>query len=271
MSVKLDNYGRRGTASLAADCLEFQETLFDQAMCAEIVERLHDLDAFWLPRHPHLPFYTLGATNYYDITANPQRPYRRLAQQYNPLLLERFPELYAALLSTLRARLQQPIDFLPGAALPGFHIFEAHPDFAAGAGHDILHGAWFRQRDGMGFPGNPIHVDTAHLALGLPAVVAGQALPTLSLTLPLCVPQEGAGLKLWPLCAADLDALDEAAQMQRLRCSASRQVEYRPGRLLVHDGDCYHQARGLPVQGGQYRITLQGHGAWIENQWRLFW
>ena len=250
---------------------EFQLQLFSQAAAADIVQRLLDLDAFWLPRHPHLPFYTLGATNYYDITGNPAKPYLRLAQQYNPFLRENFGEVYATLLAGLQERLGQPVGFLPDAALPGFHIFGGHADFAVGDQHDILHGAWFQRRDGHGFPGNPIHTDTAHLALGLPAAVAGAPLPTLSFTLALSLPQGGAGMKIWPLRMADIGDLGGQEQMQLLQGCASRLVAYQAGSLFVHSGDYYHQARGLPVQEGQYRITLQGHGAWFDGQWRLFW
>ncbi|AEK61882.1 hypothetical protein CFU_2052 [Collimonas fungivorans Ter331] len=250
---------------------EFHLRLFSQAAADDIVQRLLNLDAFWLPRHPQLPFYTLGATNYYDITGNPAKPYLRLARQYNPFLLENFSDVYRALLAGLQEQLGQPVDFLADAALPGFHIFGGHADFTARDEHDVLHGEWFQRRDGHGFPGNPIHVDTAHLALGLPAAVAGVPLPTLSFTLALCLPEEGAGMKIWPLRLANIADLGGQQQMQLLQDCASRLVAYQAGGLFVHSGDYYHQARGLPVQDGQYRITLQGHGAWLDGQWRLFW
>ncbi|MBI3284907.1 MAG: hypothetical protein HYZ65_08680 [Burkholderiales bacterium] len=245
---------------------EFQLAVFSQTQCAELTQRLLGVDAFWLTRHASLPFYTLGATNYYDITANPARPYESLAQKYNPFLLENFPDVYDAVLAALAERLQQAVVFLPGAAVPGFHIFAAHPAFEAADKQDIMHGAWFRQRDGGGFPGNPIHIDSAHLALGLPAAVT-----TMSFTLAVAVPQAGAGLKIWPLASEHTQHLSEDEKLTLLHNTASRQLNYRAGQLCVHSGDFYHQARGFPFQGEQYRITLQGHGAWLDGQWHIFW
>ncbi|NRO97469.1 hypothetical protein GWC77_16215 [Paraburkholderia sp. NMBU_R16] len=253
------------------DQLEAELPLFSAGQGAAFAERARDLDAFWLPRHARLPFYTLGATNYYDITANPARPYERLARQYNPLLRECFAQLYDTLVAGLAEHLRRPVTFLAGSALPGFHIFDGHPEFAPRAEHDVLHRVWFTRRDGPEFPGNPIHVDTAHGALDLANVSVPNLPPTLSFTLPLGLPREGAGMALWPLGVADLAHLDGASQLERLRASPTRFVAYRPGTLFLHSGTCYHQARGLPVTPGDHRITLQGHGIWIDGAWRLFW
>lgn len=238
---------------------EFRCTLFDAADCTALFDRLLEVDAFWIPRHPSLPFHTLGATNYYDITANPARPYARLAAQYNPLLRSVFADVYATLPAVLGDRLGAPVRFHEGAALPGFHIFGGDPAFAADPRHDVTHAEWFRRRDGGGYPGNPIHVDTAHRALGL----AG---PTLSLTLPIQLPADGAGLRIWPLRE------EEGRGLRDLTARApARDLAYRPGEMLVHCGDWYHQARGLPVHAGEYRITLQGHGVRLDDGWHLFW
>ncbi|WP_186110336.1 hypothetical protein [Burkholderia gladioli] len=262
-----------------ADDAEFEHPLLDEAAAAELVERLLDVEGFWIARHARLPFHTLGATNYYDITANPARPYARLAARYNPFLLAEFGPLYAALAAALRERLGRPVAWLadtqPATALPGFHIFGADPAFAAREEHDVLHGDWFRQRDGEAFPGNPIHVDTSHLALGLDAQArqAGDATPlaTLSFTLPLALPEGGAGMRLWDFGHEATRLDDRAAQQARLRRGPTRELAYRPGTLFLHSGTRYHQARGFPVRPGQYRITLQGHGAWLDGAWRLFW
>jgi hypothetical protein len=250
---------------------EFQQLIFSQPECDDIVRRLLDLEAFWLPRHAHFPFYTMGATHYYDITANPDRPYQRLARQYNPFLLDNFGDVYGALLTALQGRLGQPVAFLADAALPGFHIFGAHPAFVLSPEHDIAHGDWFQRRHGNDFPGSPIHLDTAHLTIGLPTEGAGAPRATRSFTLAVCLPRDGAGMKLWELGFEDIGNLSGDAQMQRLRHSPSRQVNYGAGELFVHGGDHYHQARGLPVHGDDYRITLQGHAALLEDTWRLFW
>ena len=243
---------------------EFQCPLFDADDCAALVERLFDLEGFWIERHPSLPFHTLGATNYYDITANPARPYERLARQYNPFLLNNFGGIYAALTAALARRLEAPVQFHEGAALPGFHIFGADPVFTPSPQHDITHAQWFERRDGNAFPGNPIHVDTAHRPLGLQE-------PTLSCTLSLRLPSTGAGLKVWPLLEEHGRGLTQPQLMDLLNRTPARYAPYTVGTLFVHSGDWYHQARGLPYLPGEYRITLQGHGVRMDGRWHLFW
>ncbi|RKP46823.1 hypothetical protein [Trinickia fusca] len=255
----------------APDDFEFELPLFTCGESEALVERVLDLEAFWLARHASLPFHTLGATNYYDITANPARPYERLARQYNPFLIDAFACVYEALLTALGECLRAPVTFLADAALPGFHIFGGHPDFAARPEHDVMHDVWFMRRDGAGFPGNPIHVDTAHRALGLAPGPSGNGHATFSFTLPLGLPRAGAGLRLWSLRCDDVAHLDSACQQQRLQVAPARHIAYRPGTLFLHAGDRFHQARGLPVAHGEYRITLQGHAVWLNQAWRLFW
>lgn len=246
--------------------------LLAQDECTRLCEHLLLLDAFWLARHPHLPFHTLGATNYYDLSANPARPYAQLARKYNPFLQHEFGSLYQQVLACLRAHLQEEVEMLEGAALPGFHIFGGDPAFSAGLEADIMHSSWFSKRDGTDFPGNPIHVDTAHLALGLPVQdEQGHKLRILSFTLALDMPRAGAGLRLWPLQAADVAGLSDAQKLQRLRATPSHEHAYQCGALFLHCGDYYHQARGLPLVQDEWRITLQGHGAWWQGRWQLFW
>ena len=247
---------------------ELRLQLFSRAQCVDLAERLLDVEAFWLTRHVCLPFYTLGATNYYDISANPARPYERLAQQYNPLLLRHFSDVYTVLQTALQQRLQQPVVLLSDAAVPGFHLFGAHAAFAQAGQQDIMHASWFQQRDGGDFPGSPIHVDTAHLALGYPDLDSGR---TISFTLAIALPQSGAGMKIWPLTADQTQGWGDEKKLQLLQATPSRAVHYQAGELFVHSGDYYHQACGFPVHAGQYRFTLQGHGIFMDGQWHLFW
>lgn len=244
---------------------EYYAVILPPAQCADVLRRLLDLEAFWIGRHPRFPFHTLGATNYYDIVGNPARPYRRLARQYNPLLLDQFGDVYEALVATLCARLDAPVVFCPDAALPGFHLFGADPAFAPSERHDLTHEQWFARRGGDAFPGSPIHVDSAHLALGLPDA------PTISFTLAVALPAEGAGLKIWPFGRARGAGLDQDGLQALLRNAPARYIPYAPGGLLVHSGDLYHQARGLPCEPGQWRISLQGHGIRLDGQWQIFW
>lgn len=237
-----------------------------------IVEQLFAIDAFWLPRHQNLPFFTLGATNYYDLTANHSKPYWKLARQYNPFLLENFAELYARLRTSLEQHMQEPVEYLEHAALPGFQIFAGDPTFSPShQRHDIMHDTWLGKRDGSAYPGNPIHVDAACLAEARRLAARDGQSTTISFTLPLLLPQHGAGLKIWPLTADDTQGLSTPAQLQLFHSTPARLIEYVPGSLFVHSGAEYHQAHGLPTQAGEMRITLQGHGIRQGQVWQLFW
>lgn len=242
----------------------FRLPLLDKAACAALFERLLDVEAFWIARHPTLPFHTLGATNYYDITANPLRPYDGLTAQYNPLLRSLFDDLYVALSALLAGHLGAAVHYHEGSALPGFHIFGGDPAFAPDPSHDVTHADWFQRRDGGRFPGNPIHVDTAHRALGLQG-------PTLSVTLPVRLPDTGAGLRLWPLQESDARGLLPHGLRELFRRTPFTDETYSEGEVIVHDGNWFHQARGLPRRAGDYRVTLQGHGVRMDDGWHLFW
>jgi hypothetical protein len=242
----------------------FRCPVLEPEACAAVAEGLLDLEPFWLPRQPRLPFYTLGATHYYDITGNRGRPYERLVDQYNPLLLGCFGALYGSLRSCLGERLGARVTFAEGAALPGFHIFAADPVFAPSEAHDVTEAQYYARRGLDGHPGNPIHTDGAHEALGFKG-------ETLSFTLPIQLPAGGAGLRIWPLKECDRGGLDERGLQALLAATPHRDHTYAPGELLVHCGDWYHQARGMPVRQGDYRITLQGHGVRRGGVWHLFW
>ncbi|HAJ63713.1 MAG TPA: hypothetical protein DCP31_34495, partial [Cyanobacteria bacterium UBA8543] len=60
--------------------------LLTQQECQEVSAVVEDLKDLWIQRHPIAPFYTLGASNYFDITYNPQLPYYRMVKEYNPIL-----------------------------------------------------------------------------------------------------------------------------------------------------------------------------------------
>lgn len=241
--------------------------------CAAIAGQLCALDAFWLHRHRRLPFYTLGATHYYDLATDPSA-YFRLARQYNPFLHANFGHLYEALTSALAVALAAPVVLRTDVAWPGFHLFGADPAFAALPIHDVMQSRWLQTRHGDHYPGNPIHVDLAHRCLPWPPGVDPDGLPTLSLTLPIALPASGAGLYLWPQALSGAQALhgtSEAALQHQLSWLPRRFIRYQPGQLVVHSGSAYHQARGLPTAAGEYRMTLQGNGLYVDGAWHLFW
>lgn len=245
--------------------------LLQRAECDALAASLRELDAFWLPRHPRLPFHTLGATHYYDLAAGSAARYQQRAAQYNRLLMAQFAGLYERLRAALATGLAAPVSYRQDAALPGFQLFAAAPDFGPGQDRDVMQAQWLATRHAEAYPGNPIHIDHAHRCLRWPPGIDPDRLPTLSFTLPIELPASGAGLRLWPRSGADLAHCSEPQRLQALQCSPPHELSYQPGQLLLHSGQAYHQARGLPWQDGDMRITLQGNGLQVDGRWQLFW
>lgn len=74
--------------------------------------------------------------------------------------------------------------------------------------------------------------------------------PVLTFTLPLSTPED-----------SGLTVLDGAG---------TAFLPYRDGELVVHDGKSPHQA-ALACDGDCERITLQGHGIYLDRRWLLYW
>ncbi len=208
--------------------------LLDPRECDEIAAAVDSMTAHWIDRHPLAPFYTLGAAAYLDMPAGRDLYAARVAAN-NPLLDGRFAACYARLCDGLRAMLGAPVvpDPDPGHARPGFHIYCASPFFA--------------------FDVASLHTDRQYQLLDWPGDFRPDEDDVLTFTLPLRQPP-GSGLRLWP---------DGPTQ-------PCRQIDYRPGELVVHDGLTPHQAVLMPAASGD-RITLQGHAVRIGTTWRVYW
>lgn len=234
-----------------------------------ISENLLDIQCFWLRRHRVFPFYTLGVTNYYDITGSDKANYYSRLAKFNALLLAEFGELYRLLKRVLSSLLRAPVSFSREHALPGFQLFQAHPDFHAAKMQTVTHSQWFERRYRTDCPRNPVHVDRVHQTLDWNHLQPDFN-RTISFTLPLAIPP-GAGLKLWPITAEDTQGISDAAMLQMFAGHSPQWVPYREGTLVCHDGNQYHQAQGFPVAPGEQRFTLQGHGCLCDGTWYLFW
>lgn len=209
----------------------------------------------WTRRHPIAPFFTLGAAAYLDATPDPDH-YLAAAARTNPVLAARFAGLFATLTTRLSAHLDAPVHLTRRFALPGFHIYLP---FAA-----------FRQ------PVASLHWDRQHALLSWGA--GGDPTDVLSLTLPLACPAGGCGLRIWHFRHED----GPAAREKHLAEPGPAHLEhdYRPGRLILHDGQDLHQAVLMPNRrfeepdpelAGDRRITLQAHLAKTGGGWELYW
>ena len=223
--------------------------------CDAVVETLLAHEADWTRRQAledqvHL-FHTLGAATYLDAPAS----YDTLAARSNPVLRESFADLHESVANAIAERTGIPATLTETLALPGFHIFRGDP----------------RVPPGLMF-GGTIHMDKPHERHGLHLPPDG----TLSLTLPLRIPREGAGMYFWQdvpdrLLTGPKAPHEMSAEQLAWFDAQKKYVGYTVGEMVLHDGLTVHQlANPGRTTADEWRISLQGHGVLSEGQWELF-
>ena len=202
--------------------------------CEQIAATVRSLRAFWIDRGW---FYTLGAGTYVDDP----RAYSGIAAHTNVLLenyfysTEPFQKFHDRMVEILGA----PIAVVPAYALPGFHIFD-----------DSINGK----------PGGSFHIDTPYDRL-IPR--PPRWTEAMTFTLPVEVPEVGAGLNWWSQAAAppSRDFPLDAVGNPEVDLPDPIFQEYRPGDLVLHSGNFYHSIAQMgDLEPHELRITLQGHG-----------
>ncbi len=239
--------------------------------CVTIRTLIDELRESWIQRHPVAPFFTLGASNYFDLAYLANPPYYQMAQQYNPILKERFGWLYDRLAVVLSNHLQAPVDYKESLALPGFHIFLDHAAFQHP--RDLTHRDWFRDRYDPAAVSNPIHCDTPHLLFNWGSSYDGIDFKNpISFTLAIALPQSGGGMYVWDLHRDETLGLPQTELRQLLDSRQKTLHSYTIGAAALHSGFYYHQiAPFRDVQPHDARITLQGHGICCQGRWQLYW
>ncbi|MCP5157274.1 MAG: hypothetical protein H6983_24060 [Ectothiorhodospiraceae bacterium] len=261
-----------GAAVLAGWRVDMLENvpLLDVEQCARARDQVCALREHWTRRHPDLPFFTLGATNYYDIVGAPAGTYEARVRAINPILAQAFGWLYDALALALESRLGLPVHYPEQLALPGFHVFEAHEAFARPRA--LMHREWFGQRDQASTMSSPIHCDTAHLVVDRDSLGPINISRPVSITLALDLPAAGAGMWVWDLRLQQTAHLPETIVRGLLARRSPRLHAYERGAFALHSGLLYHQVAAMPaMEEGEMRLTLQGHGAPTRDALRVFW
>jgi hypothetical protein len=239
------------------------------AECASVRAALEELRPHWIQRHPVAPFYTMGASNYFDIAFNPVLPYYRMAARYNAMLLEHLGWFYTKLTEAIAEHLGEPAAYRQNLALPGFHIFLSDKSFAQPK--ELTHLEWFRAKGKEDVVGSAMHCDTAHHVVDWGGSEVDLANP-ISITISIVLPQAGAGLQYWDFGLEKTDGLPQAALREMLIQSPRHYHPYRVGGMAIHSGLRYHQMAPMPdMEPGDERITLQGHGVRCQGVWQLFW
>jgi hypothetical protein len=194
--------------------------------CGQIAMMVRALRPYWIDRGR---FYTLGAATYQD----PAHSYPGLANCTNILLAEKFYNtnefeiLQKKMAAIYGARVMALEDF----AYPGFHVFDHQANGQVGS----------------------LHFDEPYRHLRLPE---GWSNPT-SFTIPIQMPELGAGLNYW---SEDTIPLDREYTGAEKIPEPDDHLQYELGVMYKHGGKFYHQiSNNNPLSDTDYRITLQGH------------
>ena len=227
--------------------------LLDDGEADRVWAKVHDLRTDWVQRHDELPFFTLGAASYLDATNGRFADYQAKARRFNPLLREHFGWLLDRLAERFSEHVGRTAFYDERLALPGFHVFLAHPAFASNTAS--------------------VHYDLQYQSIDWTEIGAANADEQRSLTLAVRLPASGAGLRIWDIDARDMAGLDPDAQRDwRAAHRRPTRVRYGTGLLLVHSGHHLHQIAPLEDQRpGDERVTLQAHGLPVGDRWLLYW
>ena len=241
--------------SVEQSCLEIE--LCDAESCGELVGTIDELRDHWTARDRVRPFHTLGTASYLDVRRLDTSDYYHRSAVTNLLLLDHFSDLFAKVCRAVDESTGTRCELTKRQAVPGFHIFGAHPDYLK--------------------PVGSIHADLQHQPLTWDFDTDEQQCEAfgqvLSLTLPLELPRDGGGLNLWDFGPetkpVGVFGWDEGAFV---KAHPPRLVEYQCGRLVIHRGQQFHQIAPLrSYHEADRRISLQGHAILIDGAYELYW
>jgi len=221
--------------------------------CERVRTAVFALEDHWISRAPGLPFHTLGTASYLDASNGRAAAYLSLAAETNPLLRESFAWLYERLVFRLGEVLGGEYVYDARLAMPGFHVFRGHPQFAK--------------------PMASIHFDLQYQELDWSEYSNPRPDSQLSLTLTIKLPHKGAGLRVWEIdfreTGMDKDKMKALLEGNR----KAAYVPYAEGNLVIHSGHQLHQIAPMKEPREQdLRLTLQAHAMPIDDgKHVLYW
>ena len=217
---------------------------------------------------------TLGAASYLDIrnarsskyyatTGGDIKYYLEKAAKYNPILLKLCQHIYAKLCVYFEKEFNIKCKLHNKAALPGLHIYENLDHFKQQKNHIPHFDGQYEDLLPLFGIDNHNNVDTRkHLK------------KTLSYTLPISLPSESCGLRVWNFDYLDTLNEDKEEVKKKLKATRPREINYKIGELVYHSGNNLHQIKSWSYVEGKEkhkRVTLQGHGYVSNNSLYLYW
>lgn len=245
-------------------------------------QKIISLKSHWVPRYPNhednvqtltehfkqlraigddLYFYTLGGFHLYmsheDVLA--------IENNYGELLQDSFGKLYEKVLGVLEQQLGEPVRVLKGQHF-AFRVMDS----------DVI--KTDEQRAFVAKFHSPPHYDTPYGSVPFPEDIMYNH--TIAFTLPLKLPKQGSGLKIYEAYHDhynniwndfELNAIPPLSTDQALALP-SHMHPYTAGVLALHSGMELHTIPTFPVEKGDhdFRITLQGWGIWYNGEWILY-
>lgn len=232
--------------------------LLTTGQCDQIYQQIESLRQYWLPRgSENSLFCTLGAASYLDCGDyfDAQDTYWQKAIRYNPLLLKHFGWLYTLVREYLETQLNAPVNYRSDVAYPGFHLWlsQAIPTLPVASMHFDLQYQYLTWE-------NLDNIDFSN---------------TFSFTLPIQLPDSGGGLNLCDLNYLEYLKIRENNQIDWDLIPRFRNQNYHPyqvGEIVLHSGHTMHQiAPTSIVKASDRRVTLQGHGVYVNDTWQIYW
>lgn len=198
------------------------------------------------------------ATKYYTGTSSGSlSTYFLNSRKLNPLLKSLFPDIYNTICGFFAERFRVQCRLHEIAAVPGFHIYANNQLFRYQASHIPHFDSQYEMLIPLFAPGsNPLDFYRK----------------TLSFTLPVSLPGCESGIRFWDIHYLDTLSTDKASTIGKLTSMKPHTLQYKVGQLVYHSGHLLHQIKAWSANPiDPLRITMQGHGVFVDDQLFLYW
>lgn len=220
--------------------------------CCAVAEQVKKLRRFWVRRHDELPSFTLGAAAYLDVPKGGLPMYETRTNVGNRFLTRHFTDVLQTVRDRVAERVDADVYLSERFGLPGFHIFEHHPN--------------------LGDARPKKHYDRQDVRLDWEDEIERRDGERMSFTMAIDLPAAGSGIYVWNYAYDRFVTRSEEELEEELAELGSEYVDYEVGAMVIHTGDQLHQiAPDRIIEEGEWRLTLQGHGRPTPRGFELYW
>jgi hypothetical protein len=255
--------------------------IMSENKCKEYVSIIDSLSDHWTKRIiGQFHFYTLGSASHLDLEKNmvvDDSTFIKIKENNN-LLRKNFLPIYSKLIEAISDKVGSGILISDNAPIPGFFIYgEPKPNNIKKELSAIVGGRAEIHTDGQ--------VNNLDYIWSQYKEVADECI---SYTLPLEMPENGAGFLLWDQPDMGCYSQGEVADTYKsydyhqddkninfltnsIKNKIPEFIEHIPGRMLLQEGEQFHAvAFSTKPFSTDRRITFQGLGIKCDGVWRLF-